>query len=57
MYKLTVKDSVYTIPKENIGLLAFTKAQDMCKVIDPSDKEGAIRFLEEIGIEVEDVVE
>ena len=55
MYKLTVKDSVFTIPKENIGLLAFTKAQDMGAVIDPNDREMAIRFLEEIGIEVEDV--
>ena len=54
MYKLTVKDSVYTIPKANIGLLAFTKAQDMGAVIDPNDKEMAIRFLEEIGIKVED---
>lgn len=54
MYKLTVKDSVYTIPKENIGLLAFTKAQDMGVIIDPKDREGAIRFLEGIGIEVED---
>ena len=55
MYKLTVKDSVFTIPKANIGLLAFTKAQDMGKIIDPNDKEMAIRFLEGIGIEVEDV--
>ena len=55
MYKLTVKDSVFTIPKENIGLLAFTKAQDMGTIIDPNDKEGAIRFLEGIGITVEDI--
>ena len=54
MYKLTVKDSVFTIPKKNIGLLAFTKAQDMGAVIDPNDKEMAIRFLEGIGIKVED---
>ena len=52
MYKLTVKDSVFTIPKANIGLLAFTKAQYMGAVINPNDKEGAIRFLEGIGIEV-----
>ena len=54
MYRLKVKDSVFTIPKENIGLLAFTKAKDMGKIIDPNDKEMAIRFLEGIGIEVED---
>lgn len=54
MYKLTVKDSVFTIPKENIGLLAFTKAQDMGMTINPNDKEMVIRFLEGIGIKVED---
>ena len=54
MYRLKVKDSAFTIPKDNIGLLAFTKAQDMGAIIDPNDKEGAIRFLEGIGIEVED---
>ena len=55
MYKLIVKDSVFTIPKKNIGLLAFTKAQGMGKAIDPNDKEGAIEYLEGIGIEVEDI--
>ena len=55
MYRLKVKDSVFTIPKENIGLLAFTKAQDMDVVIDPNDKEMAIRFLEGIGIKVESI--
>lgn len=55
MYRLKVKDSVFTIPKANIGLLAFTKAQDMGAVIDPNDKETAIRFLEGIGIGVEDI--
>lgn len=55
MYRLKVKDSVFTIPKANIGLLAFTKAQDMGAVIDPNDKEGAIKFLEGLGIKVEDV--
>ena len=55
MYRLKVKDSVFTIPKENIGLLAFTKAQDMGMTINPNDKEGAIRFLEVIGITVEDI--
>lgn len=55
MYRLKVKDTVFTIPKENIGLLAFTKAQDMGAVIDPNDKEMAIKFLEGIGIGVEDI--
>ena len=56
MYKLTVTKTgtVYTIPKENIGLLAFTKARDMGAVIDPRDSKNAIKFLEDIGISVED---
>lgn len=54
MFRLRVKGTEFTIPKENIGLLAFTKAQDMSAVIDPNDKEMAIRFLEGIGIKVED---
>ena len=54
MYRLTVKDTIFTIPKENIGLLAFTKAQDMGKIIDPNDIDGAIKFLEDIGMEVQD---
>lgn len=56
MYKLTVTKTgtEYTIPKENIGLLAFTKARDMGAVIDPRDSENAIKFLEGIGISVED---
>lgn len=55
MYRLKIKDSIFTIPKENIGLLAFVKAQDMGAVIDPKDKEGAIKFLEGIGFEISDV--
>lgn len=54
MYRLKIKDSTFTIPKANIGLLAFTKAQDMGMTINPNDKEMAIKFLEGIGIEVED---
>ena len=54
MYKLTVKDSIFTIPKENIGMLAYVKAKDNGDIIDPNDKEMAIRFLEGIGIKVED---
>ena len=55
MYRLKVKDSVFTIPKENIGLLAYVKAQDNGTSINPNDKEGAIEYLRKIGIEVEDV--
>lgn len=55
MYKLKVNDSEYTVPKENIGLLAFTQAQDRGVVINPKDKDMAIAFLKGIGFEVEEV--
>lgn len=57
MYKLTVLKSgtEYTIPKENIGLLAFVKAQDKGMVINPRDAENAIKFLESIGIKTEEL--
>lgn len=54
MYKLKVKGSEYTIPKENIGLLAFIQAQDRGMTINPNDKDMAIAFLRGIGFEVED---
>ena len=53
MYRLKVKDSVYTIPKENIGALAYTKAIDTgYGVIDFRDTEFAIKFLTSLGMEV-----
>ena len=58
MYKLKVKDTVYTIPKENICLLAMTKAMDRHDntmgnaILCP---QGAIEYLESIGVEVEEV--
>ena len=55
MYRLKIKGSEYTIPKENIGLLAFTQAQDRGVVINPRDKDMAIAFLKGIGFEVEEV--
>lgn len=57
MYKLTVLKSgtEYKIPKENIGLLAFVKAQDKGMVINPNDAENAIKFLESIGIKTEEL--
>lgn len=53
MYKLTTKDGViYTIPKENLALFAYTKAQDVGVVLDPTDIDVAKIFLKSIGIEV-----
>ena len=58
MYRLKVKDSVLTIPKENIRLLAMTKAMDLgqsnlCVCFD--NDEYAIKYLQGIGITVEDI--
>lgn len=57
MYKLTIKGNkdTFTIPKENIALLAYTKAMDNGDSINPSDKEGAIAYLESVGIKVESI--
>lgn len=57
MYKLTIEGNkdTFTIPKENIALLAYTKAMDNGDSISPSDKEGAIAYLESVGIKVESI--
>lgn len=54
MYKLTVTKTgnVFTIPKQNLGLFAFTQAQDRGMVIDFRDTAKAIAYLESIGIGV-----
>ena len=59
MYQLKIGDSIYTIPKENIRLLAMIRAMDRNDntmgnaILCP---EGAIEYLESIGIEVEEIV-
>lgn len=58
MYKLKVKGSIFTIPKENIRLLAMSKAMDLgqsnlCVCFD--NDEYAIKYLRGIGITVEDI--
>lgn len=58
MYKLKVKDSVFTIPKQNIVLLAMQQAMDRGIMQgNIHDEKSAIEYLESIGIEVEDVLE
>ena len=58
MYRLKVKDSICTIPKENICLLAMTKAMDRHDntmgnaILCP---QGAIEYLESIGVVVEEI--
>jgi len=58
MYRLKVKDSIYTIPKENICLLAMSKAMyrhDNTMGNTILYPQGAIEYLQSIGIVVEKV--
>ena len=53
MYKLMVKDSVFTIPKENIIMFALHKALENGITHGKiHDSETAIEYLESIGIKV-----
>lgn len=55
MYDIKIDDVVYSIPKENIVLLAYQKAMDNGIMSgNIHDEETAIEYLESIGIEVED---
>ena len=54
LYKLKIKEAEYTIPKENICLLAMSKAMDTgiqgsSAILTPT---GAIEYLESLGIQV-----
>ena len=52
MYKLTVTKTVniFTIPQKNLGLFAFTQAQDRGMVINSKDHDVVVNFLASIGI-------
>ena len=52
MYRLFVKDKKFTIPKQNIRLLAMIKAQDLKLHPELNTDEQAIEFLKTLGIEV-----
>lgn len=54
MYKLKLKNTIYTIPKQNLRLLAMVKAQDLNKNVKLENDEDAIKFFKSIGIEVQD---
>lgn len=54
-YLIKIKNSEWTIPKENIVMLALVKAMDMkVQGIPIKNQEQAISFLESIGAEVSD---
>lgn len=51
MYRFTIKDSpAYTIPKENIGMLAYSKGYKG----NIFDLDGAIKYLESLGAKFEE---
>lgn len=55
-YEIKVKDSIFKIPKENIKLLAITKALDNGITHDNiHDEETAIEYLESLGMEIKEV--
>ena len=48
-YTIKIKNSTFTIPKENIRLLAMTKAMDLGQKPLFNTNEEAISFLEKLG--------
>ena len=52
MYKLFVKGKKFTIPKQNLRLLAMIKASDLKLHPELNTDEQAIEFLKTLGIEV-----
>ena len=52
MFTLKVKNAEFTIPKENLKLLAQSKAYDLGLSKYITTTEEAIAFLNNIGIEV-----
>ena len=52
MYTLFVKDKKFTIPKQNLKLLAMIKAKDLELYPELNTDEQVISFLKKIGIEV-----
>ena len=53
MYKLKVKNSEFTIPKDHIRILALQKAMENGIMFgDINNEPKAIEYLESIGIEV-----
>lgn len=57
LIKVKGKPSEWTIPKENIIPLAMVRAMDLKRAVAIRNNEQAIKFLNEIGIIVEDYKE
>lgn len=52
MFTLKVKDEIFTIPKQNLRFLAIGKALDLKVKVKLNTDEDAIKFLNQLGIEV-----
>ena len=57
MYELKIGDSIYTIPKENIRLLAMQQSFDRQDCVALETDAQAIEYLERLGFEIGDVDE
>ena len=56
MYKFTVKNQTYTIPKATFRFLAIHKAMELNKKVKLNTNEDAIKFFkDDLGIEVEEL--
>lgn len=56
-YLIKVKDSEYTIPKENFKILARIKMQDRGEFVPIDTDEQAIKYFESLGMSVSEVEE
>lgn len=57
MYLIKVKESEYTIPKENFKMLVWIKMQDRGDFLPIDTDEQGIAYLESLGMEVSEVEE
>lgn len=54
-YLIKIKNSKYTIPKENLILLARVKAIDLNKDFNGNTNKDAIKFFKSIDVEISEV--
>lgn len=52
-YQFTVGDTTFTIPRENLKLLAMQKAIDLKRCVPIRTEADAVEFMKNIGIVVE----
>lgn len=54
-YLIKIKNSEYTLPKENLILFARIKAIDLDKDFNINTNEEAIKFFKSIDVEISEV--